>query len=340
MNSDSGVLKWGILGCGAIAHDFVLALQSLETTTTKKVVACGSRSVQRASAFGTAHNIKKTYGSYEELVKDEEVDIIYIATAIKFHRLHAELAMRNGKHVLVEKAITVSVDEMKQLAKTAHDTERFCMEGMWTKFFPAFRCAQNIVKSGEIGEVKILRSDLHFDLEKATGPDEQRWKEHAIFDLGIYPIHVAVAFFGTEKPLSVQSLDQFHHKTGKNVETACTIQFASGQQAQLTWGYLTDIPETTEIIGTKGIVRIHGPAHCPTKISVMKVTDPTNEVIHQFDLPKVAGTFNYTNSEGFVYEIVAVEKCLTQGNKECENMSLTHSLQAQHICRLIMNNWD
>ena len=130
-------LRWGILGCSKVAHDFTQALKFLSSNNLPhEVIAIGSRDIHRASQFATLHSIPSAYGSYEELCHDTNIDIIYIASLHPYHKTHAELALRNDKHVLIEKPICMTSNDATYIYNLGMELNKFVGEGMWTRFFP------------------------------------------------------------------------------------------------------------------------------------------------------------------------------------------------------------
>ena len=127
-------LRWGVLGPGWIADQMVGALRA---NTRQEVVAVGSRDVCRAQAFADRHGIARSHGSYEDLVSDPDIDIVYVASPHSGHREHALLALDAGKHVLIEKAFARNADEARDIVDRARTNKLFCMEAMWTRFLPA-----------------------------------------------------------------------------------------------------------------------------------------------------------------------------------------------------------
>ena len=132
-------LRWGILGCSKVAHDFTQALKYLYTKChlPHSISAVGSRSIIRSMEFAKLHNVSNAHGSYEELCADPSVDIIYVASLHPYHREHAEMALKSGRNVLVEKPMTMNSNDAQYLYDLGRELNLFVGEGMWTRFFPA-----------------------------------------------------------------------------------------------------------------------------------------------------------------------------------------------------------
>ncbi|WP_152452993.1 Gfo/Idh/MocA family oxidoreductase [Microbulbifer sp. THAF38] len=335
-------LRWGIIGCGRIANDFAIIINYLESA---EIHAVASRNLDRAKDFASNHGVSRAYGNYLELVSDPDVDIVYIATIPELHRQHAELVLRAGKPVLVEKPLALTVEDALKIKALAHKKQLFCMEGMWMRFFPAIKYCRSIVSSGEIGKVCQLRADLSFDLRKDEGLQSPKWRVGAGMDAGVYPIHAALMLLGrnaSDLEFSGVLDDYGSQEDGAGLIYA---HYDSGPTAVVSWSHLVEGAEELEVYGTEGRVKVHSPAHCPTRISVTRVEGSrradNNTRLYEFPLPRIRGEFNYPNSEGLYYEARAVQRCLERGLIECPELPLADSVQAikmivacdQHIKR-------
>src|SRR6478735_4418122 len=147
--------RWGILGPGGIARAFTGDLR----TAGLDVAAVGSRRRETAEAFAAEFGIPHAHGSYEELVADPDVDIVYIATPHPMHAANALLALEAGKHVLVEKAFTVNAAEAAAVRDAAADRGLLAMEAMWTRYLPHMVRIRELVASGALGEIRALSAD-------------------------------------------------------------------------------------------------------------------------------------------------------------------------------------
>ncbi len=153
-------IKWGILGTGRIAHTFATALQ---VVTNSELAAVGSRDMEKAIQFASEFQIPKAYGSYEELVSDPEIDVVYIATPHNLHETNTLLALNHHKHVLCEKPMGVNLQESMRMIEKAKTENRFLMEALWSRFLPNIIKTKAIVASGEIGEVKLMTVFSRYD---------------------------------------------------------------------------------------------------------------------------------------------------------------------------------
>ena len=185
-------MRWGILATGKIAKAFVNDLALLDEC---EVAAVGSRRQESADAFAAEHGIPAAYGDYRSLVEDPAVDVVYVATPHSMHREHVELAFEAGKAVLCEKPLTLNAADAEHLVALAREKGLFLMEAMWMRCNPLIRRLQQLLASGALGEVRQVRADLGFVVDKPPdrpdvrpGPGSRSAARH-----GDLPAHVRPA---------------------------------------------------------------------------------------------------------------------------------------------------
>ncbi|GAX15118.1 dihydrodiol dehydrogenase / D-xylose 1-dehydrogenase (NADP) [Fistulifera solaris] len=141
-------LRWGLIGCGRVSHDFAQALRHIPTAS---IVACAARELDRAQEFATKHGIVKAYGDYDEMLKDPAIDVVYVGNLHAFRRSIGEKCLLANKHVLLEKPFACKLEDAEYLCGLAKERNLFLMEGMWTRFFPALEQARRLVLGGSDG---------------------------------------------------------------------------------------------------------------------------------------------------------------------------------------------
>lgn len=337
----AGTLRFGILGCGKVANDFALALRGCRGAVLEAVA---SREADRAAAFAVLHRSRSAYGSYQALVEDEAVDIVYVATVPEHHRAHALLALEANKHVLVEKPLAASAADARAIVRAARERARFCAEGIWTRYFPAVEWARRAVEAGEIGAIRHVRADFSFDLEADEGPRSEKWAVGAALNGGVYPVHAALAFLGTSiESVSAAGIpDPWGFE--KDAEMAAHLRFAGRRTAIVTWSHLARSAEEVDIVGTEGTIRLHRPAHCPTTVSITqrgasRARTGERARQHTFPLPALAGGFHYPRSEGLLYEAEAVARCLAAGLLETPQAPLDASVRVLEVLEEATRRW-
>lgn len=317
-------VKWGILGPGAIAHKFVQALLTIEEA---EITAVGSRDKNRAEAFSKQYGIEKSYGSYEELASDPEIDIIYVATPHPFHKECTKLCLDAGKAVLCEKPFTLNAKDTSELVELARKKNLFLMEAMWTRYFPAVEKTREWLKEGIIGDVQILKADLGFGGEhdpkgRLLNPE---LGGGALLDLGIYPVSFASMVFGAQ-PKTIKSLADIG-PTG--VDEKCTMLFGydKGEMASLTSTFRSYIVNDAWIFGTRG--SIHIPEFNKPGKAVLSLVDGRTEI---FDSPY--------ESTGYQFEAIEAINCIKQGKTESEIMPLDESIAIMKTLDDLRAQWQ
>lgn len=260
---EAPVLRWGILGPGWIADQFVRALHA---HTDQQVVAVGSRSVERAQAFAAEHSIATAVGSYGELVAQEDVDIIYIATPHPSHAEHALLSMDAGKHVLIEKPIALNADQAQQIAAKAEATGVFCSEALWTLFLPKWDVLRQVIDDGVIGELRSAHAiygeyftDDHriFDASLAGGP---------LLDLGTYPIAYVTSLFGEATTVAAAGTPD---PRGVNGQLGATMLHPGGTMSVIATTIHGSPRNELVIIGSEGVVTVEALHNSPGPLTVV-----------------------------------------------------------------------
>ena len=232
-----------------------------------EVTAVGSRRPEAAEAFAAEFGIARAYGSYEQLVADPEVDVIYVATPHSHHAANALLAIGEGKHVLVEKAFTLTQAEARHVAEAAGAAGVVAMEAMWTRFLPHMVRLRQILASGLLGEVRTVLADHTQSLP--TNPEHRLQNPElgggALLDLGIYPVSFAVDVLGV--PQGVRAHASLT-ATGVDRQTAMILDYADGRQAVLHAALDTAGPNRAAVIGTLGSIEIDRTFYAPTSFTV------------------------------------------------------------------------
>jgi predicted dehydrogenase len=268
-------IRWGVLGTGFIAHTQTADLIGCGFT----VAAVGSRSQETADSFAAEFGIPVAHGSYEALVADPGVDAIYISTPHPFHAENALLALRAGKHVLIEKPFTLTAGQAVEVVDAGEAAGLVVMEAMWTRFLPHMLRIREIIASGTLGDVRTLIADHNQDLPKDPlhRLNNPALGGGALLDLGIYPVSFAFDIFGA--PTVVKALAA-KTVTGVDRQTAILLGFDDGRQAVLHSALDTKGPNTASILGTEGRIEVDAVWYSPTTFTVF---DAEGEVIERFD---------------------------------------------------------
>lgn len=269
--------RWGIIGTGGIARAFAFDLQRV---SDHKVAAVGSRSAQKGHAFAAEFADCASYGSYEELVADPNIDGIYVATPHPSHVSSTLLALRAGKPVLCEKPFAVNSAQAKLMIDTAREKNLALMEAMWTRFLPHIKKVRQILSEGTIGEVISVEADhgqrlVTLQIPRLMLPE---FAGGALLDLGIYPVSFAHMVLGV--PAKITASAAFTPE-GVDSQTTAIFDYKSGAQAILTANMIAKTPCRAVISGTLGRIEIDRTFYNPAPMRVVlndeSVTEYSND---------------------------------------------------------------
>lgn len=308
---ESKKIKWGILGTGWIAHKFTTALQTVENS---EIYAVGSRTIESAQKFAAEFNVPRAYGTYEELVSDPDIDVIYIGTPHNMHVENTLLALNNNKNVLCEKPLGVNLKEATALIEKAKEKNLFLMEALWSRFLPNIIKTKELIDSGEIGEVKLLTAS--FSILSDNGPEHRHYNIDlcggTVLDTGIYNIFLSLLLLG--KPQSFTAMAGLSEQGGDN-SCSYTFKYEKDTLAVMYSSFLAETPVVAEIHGTKGKILLEHLWFCPGNIRL--ISRDGEEKIFEFDF----------KSNGYEFEAEEVVSCILAGKKQSDLWSWNDSLQ-------------
>ncbi|XP_075045654.1 trans-1,2-dihydrobenzene-1,2-diol dehydrogenase-like [Mixophyes fleayi] len=308
--------KWGICSAGKISNDFVVALETLPAED-HRAIAVAARDLGRAKEFAKTFKIPKVYGSYEELAKDPDIDVVYVGAIHTVHRDVVLMFLENGKNVLCEKPLAMNITEVKEMTSAARKNNVFLMEAFWSRFFPVYEQIRSLLDQKVIGEVKVVRAEFGANLLGVPRAVEKELGGGAILDIGCYCIQFALMVFNGEKPESVTAKG-FLYETGADETVTVILQYLGKRQAILTCTLVTALPNQAAICGTKGMIQIPSHIWSPTSIIV-------NGKETKYPVPPTTKALNFSNSTGLSYEAEHVRQCLLKGLKQSPIMSLAES---------------
>uniref|UniRef100_H3C7Y3 Trans-1,2-dihydrobenzene-1,2-diol dehydrogenase n=1 Tax=Tetraodon nigroviridis TaxID=99883 RepID=H3C7Y3_TETNG len=309
--------KWGICSAGKISHDFTVALKTL-LPEDHQIVAVAARKLEDAQDFAQKHNILRAYGSYEELARDPDIDVVYIGVIHPYHLSTSRLFTDAKKNVLCEKPLAMNTKEAREILDSAKRNNVFLMEAVWSRFFPASGEIRRLLAQGEVGEVKLVRAEFCVLAGNVRRSVDKTLGGGATLDLGIYCLQFMCMVFHGEKPESIQAMGT-QYESGADKLVVVTLKFSNSRMAVLTWSSALQLRNEAIIVGTKGTIRIPEHMWCPTALEV-------NGKETKYPLPEPYLPLNYVNSTGMRYEAEEVRQCLLKGLKESSTMSHADSL--------------
>lgn len=311
----NGKLRWGMMGPGEITLTILRDFGHAGITFD----AVGSRSIDRAKAYSQTHGIAKFYGSYEALVSDQELDVIYIATTHNAHFENAKLALSAKKHVLLEKPFTLNAIQAKALAQLAKDNDVFLMEAMWTRFLPNHTTLFEKIGEGLIGEPLYLIADHNQHLPKDLVPRlyDSSLGGGSLIDLGVYPISFAHRIFGS--PTKVQASASLL-PAGIDEAVAAIFDYPGGKQAIVHSSMRVSGPTRAFVLGDKGRIELEKSFYEHSSFTVYDLNDK--------EIYKYEGNIE---GRGMQFQALEVERCIRAGLRQSPTMSLDETIEIMEV---------
>ncbi|GHV20851.1 oxidoreductase [Planctomycetales bacterium] len=314
------MINVGILGAGNIAEKMAKTLTGLSRATFG---AIGSRSLEKAKTFAEKNKADKFYGSYEELVNDQSLDLIYIATPHSFHFEHAKLALSAGRNVLVEKAFTVNAKQAQALIDLAKSKNLLLAEAIWTRYLPMHIKMRELVDAGAVGEPLKLTANLGYNLMSKDRIIKPELAGGALLDLGVYTLNFALTAFGNDIKSVASTVELM--ASGLDKSEHITFTYGDGRMAQL---YSTAAENTDRmgiITGTKGKIEFHNINNCEKIIL-------TNESgVTEINPPE--------QITGFEYEVESCRRAIETGQTECAEMPHAEIMRVMKIMDGLREEW-
>lgn len=315
-------MKIGILGAGNIAGVLARTFAKMEGV---ECYAIASRTKEKAEVFAQKYGFEVSYGSYEELVKDSKVELVYIATPHSNHYDDMKLCIAHGKPVLCEKAFTMNSAQAKEIAKLSAENGVYVTEAIWTRYMPSRKMINDILASGIIGEPKTLTANLSYVIHQNYRITAPELAGGALLDVGVYGINFALMHFGTE----IERIDSSVQMTDTGVDGAesITIFFKDGKMAVLNHSIYCRSDRKGIIHGDKGYLVVEN-INNPQSVAVYDVNDV---LIQEIKVPE--------QISGYEYQVQESMKCLQEGRTESLSMPLSDSVFVMEVMDSIRKQW-
>ncbi|AWK04881.1 gfo/Idh/MocA family oxidoreductase [Flavobacterium crocinum] len=298
-------IKWGIIGLGNIASQFASDLSLLEEA---ELTAVASRDLTKAEKFGEKFNAARIYNSYDLILEDKEVEIIYIATP---HNLHTELsikALEKGKHVLCEKPMALSYQDALRMVEASKKYNKFFMEAFWTRFIPSIQDVLQKINKGLIGNVNYINADFAFYGSETENKRlfDKKLGGGALFDIGVYPLFLSYILLGNPKQIMAKAI---MHKNGVDLQTSIILQYENAQSI-LHASIVSDSEMKATISGTNGRIHLNSPWFIADGYSLFE--NGQEEAV--FSFPPLG--------KGYAHEAIECHNCIR--NNEIESKLWSH----------------
>ena len=315
-------VKIGFLGTGSIAATVSATLRRMPDM---ELFAAASRTQERADAFAAAQGFQKAYGSYEELVEDPDVELVYVATPHSRHYEDMRLCIENGKPVLCEKAFTMNAGEAESIRALAREKGVLCAEAIWTRYMPSRQMINELLADGVIGDVHTLTANLSYTISRKQRVIDPELAGGALLDVGIYGLNFAVMHLGTE----IARIDTSMRMTDTGVDgmESITLQYEDGKMAVLTHGIWARGDRKGIFYGDKGymiVENINDP-------SAIEIYDAAGSLTERLAVP--------AQISGYEYEFRECAECLAEGRTETSSMPLEDSVRMMRLMDGIRAQW-
>lgn len=307
-------IRWGIIGLGYMAETFSCAIDGNKDGV---VYAVASRSLEKAKRFASHHGHCSAYGSYEEMInnKNLNLDVVYIATPVRYHYEHAKLCLEAGLNVLCEKPITSNIEQLDELINIAKHNGCFFMEGMWMKCLPSFQKANQWIREGRIGEVEFIKVDFYKREQIRDGYAIYDAKEGGgvLHDFGVYAIAFMESFLGGIP----ERINAMHRISSHGIDSDWQIAAEkNGKKSVVNLSSNFGALSKAAVIGKNGSIEWNSQFN---RTNCVTLYDEHGNLVDKYST-------SYTY-EGFEYEVNEVHNCIRKGQKESSIVTLkgTHN---------------
>lgn len=316
-------MKIGIMGAGGIAGVMADTVRAMDTA---ECYAVASRNLAKAQRFAQDHPCRKAYGSYEELVMDPEVDLVYIATPHSEHYENAKLCIAHGKAVLCEKAFTANEAQAREIFRLAQEKGVLITEAIWTRYMPFLQVIKEVLVGGVIGDPVMLTANLGYPISQVPRIQDPALAGGALLDVGVYTLHFACMMLGNE----VEDISSTctYTPTGVDAQNSITLKFKSGAMAVLNSSVLSVSDRKGIIQGTKGF------------LCVENINNFERLSVYDKEYRKVAEYQRPPQISGYEYEVEACRRALQKGATACEEISPEDTLYVMHIMDTLRQQWN
>lgn len=313
----------GIIGAGSIAKTMAQTVAAIPEKA--QIFAIASRSLDKAKAFASEFNIPNAYGTYEEMLENPSIDLVYIATPHSQHYQNMKLCLKYRKPVLCEKSFTRNAQEAQEVLNEAAEKKILVTEAIWTRYMPSRKQIMETIESGIIGTVNHLSANLHYSIAHKQRMVQPELAGGALLDLGVYCLNFAEMFFGTD----IEKIDSSVSLTESGVDkfNSMTVFFKDGRTASLTSGFISRSDRKGIFYGDNGYAVVEN-INNPSSITCY---DTNDKELKHIDFPEIA--------TGYEYEVLECCEMLSQGKTECPSMPHEETLRIMKTMDSLRKEW-
>ena len=315
-------MKIGILGAGNISRKVAPALVALPEI---ECYAVASRDFSKAEAFAAEFGFNQAYGSYEAMLSDPAVELVYVATPHSHHFEHMMCCLEHGKNVICEKAFTMNASQAKQVFAEANKRGLYVAEAIWTRYMPSRKIIQDILDSGIIGRPNTLTANLSYVIAGVRRICDPALAGGALLDIGVYGLNFALMHFGNDivrVESSVAKID-----TGVDGMEVITLHYRDGRMAVLTHSVYCRSDRMGIIHGDRGYMVVEN-INNPQSIQVF---DTEDRLLARYDVPE--------QINGYEYEFKEAARCIAEGKLEADSMPHADSIEVMKMMDSLRKCW-
>lgn len=312
----------GIIGAGKIVNKVVQALLALPET---HCYAIASRDYGRACDYAEKYGFEKAYGSYEEMLQDPNVELVYVATPHSHHYEHMMMCIQHGKHIVCEKAFTMNAKQAKIVRDAAREKGVYVAEAIWPRYMPSRKMIDDVIASGVIGKVNTLTGNLSYKIDQVERIWNPALAGGALLDIGVYGINFALMHFGWDVERVESSMKMTD--TGVDAMETITVFYKDGRMAVLTHSIYARSDRKGMIHGDQGYIVVEN-INNPESISVY---DTNDHLLAHYDVPQ--------QINGYEYEFMEAVACISAGKLESDSMPMDDTVFMMEVMDSLRNSW-
>ncbi len=321
-------MKVAVLGAGSIARSMAKTLRGMKANGRPvELYAVASRDLARARAFAAAEGFERAYGSYEEMVRDDAVELVYVATPHSLHAQHMRLCIEHGRPVLCEKAFTGNARQAEEVLALAEEKGIFVTEAIWTRYMPSREIVNNLITNGAIGRPIMLMANLGYGIKDVERIQRPELAGGALLDLGVYTLNFSSMVFGDDVERMESSVAMM--ETGVDHTESITLYYRNGRVAQLTSTALAATNRCCQVYGDKGYLTVDN-VNNPQVIELYD-TSYSGIPVQTIRVPQ--------QITGYEYEVEACLRALEQGALECPEMPHAETLHMMRVMDALRAQW-
>ncbi len=321
-------MKIAILGAGMIARTMAKTLRGMKQRGEDvELYAVAARDLSRAEAFAGAEGFQQAYGSYEEMLRDDQVELVYVATPHSHHAEHMKLCLKYNRPILCEKAFTGNARQAEEVLALAKEKGVFLTEAIWTRYQPARKIINDLIAEGEIGTPRVLTANLGYSMMEKERVFLPELAGGALLDLGVYTLNFASMVFGDDVMRMESSVGMMD--TGVDHTENISLYYADGKVAHLMSTALTNTDRRCVVYGDKGRITVD---NCNNP-GVIEVYDNSYSgvPVKTIHVPE--------QITGYEYQVQCCMRDMAEGKLECEEMPHSETLHIMRVMDELRAQW-